>query len=166
MDSIKAHAAYELSDELYMILSKADLAYKTLCDASTNYSSYGENIGHLPQHIAYANYEELCWRLEIALDYIIDVCRRLRELDGVARAKADAHKPVPIHERRSTQTKELTEMLKGLSVNHKKDLLEVLRAISEDKTPDYPEEYLEWKKQQEQSGDFTPTIPGSSNGDA
>lgn len=57
-------------------------------------------------------------------------------------------------------------MLKGLSVNHKKDLLEVLRAISEDKTPDYPEEYLEWKKQQEQSGDFTPTIPGSSNGDA
>ena len=57
MDSIKAHAAYELSDELYMIFSKADLAYRTLCDASSNYSSYGENIGHLPQHIAYANYE-------------------------------------------------------------------------------------------------------------
>lgn len=52
MDSIKAHAAYELSDELYMIFSKADLAYRTLCDASSNYSSYGENIGHLPQHIA------------------------------------------------------------------------------------------------------------------
>lgn len=40
MDSIKAHAAYELSDELYMIFSKADLAYRTLCDASSNYSSY------------------------------------------------------------------------------------------------------------------------------
>ena len=49
MDSIKAHAAYELSDELYMILSKADLAYRTLCDASSNYSSYGENIAtHYP----------------------------------------------------------------------------------------------------------------------